>query len=783
MVSSRAKPPGVVLTPFVVTPSLNGMRRLPLLLFAILLLLVPATRAVSAPIVPPFDLYELGPLDAATNATAARDLTGWLILHQEVQGARTWYLLALPDGTPVREVSGTGRPGYLGRVREGERVVFLSSGERALREEGKGRSIHLTPSGSTVLVTPETPDRLARLAPHSFRVIERTQPPAASRPRTERDRFRKIVERTLAPRAADPRTAEEVIAIRDRLRADSLETIIRTLAEFPSGDKRSRYFARPETETVSRLYIASKLEAALGAGSVTSQSFAVTTADTSAMVTNVVGALRCGLPNAGAILVTAHYDAIGLRSDAVQLCNEGYHQPGSGCDCSQSASAIRANDACDWDWRNDPAPGANDNGSGIACLLEAARVLPGVPFEFDILFVAFQGEELGLLGSAAYADSIVGEDQEILAVFNMDQIGYNSSRNQMDLVANESSEWFADYIESTALLFTPDLAVNKHVLFFTRSDHASFWSVGIDAILLNEDIDVLYPQYHTFQDTWANTFPSSGRPNSKLQLELGGKLLIATLARLAVHYDAPDLALPAGELEALPASGSALRTGSPVRLVARVHNLGASHLTFLDTTIDTLSARVEFFDGDPDAGGVPLGGFDRRAVYRAGGVSEFSIFWTPTVGDEGFHELFAVVTGLDPGYEIEEVSRSNNVEKLSVFVEAPENSGPRLLTQYPFPNPVRGSVVDLRFYYELTQNATVTIQVFDLEATLVGEFVASALFFGEGNRSGPNRVNGASFDWKSPSGLESGVYFYTIQVGSAAGEATDEAKGKFALVR
>ena len=86
-------------------------------------------------------------------------------------------------------------------------------------------------------------------------------------------------------------------------------------------------------------------------------------------------------------------------------------------------------------------------------------------------------------------------------------------------------------------------------------------------------------------------------------------------------------------------------------------------------------------------------------------------------------------------------------------------------------------------YYELTPNATVTIQVFDWRRQLVGSFNATSLFIDDGNRAGTNDVRGDQFEWESPKGLASGIYFYTIRVSSLEGAVTDEAKGKFALVR
>jgi len=331
-------------------------------------------------------------------------------------------------------------------------------------------------------------------------------------------------------------------------------------------------------------------------------------------------------------------------------------------------------------------------------------------------------------------------------------LGYNPQRNEVDIVTNESSAWFGDYVENTALIFVPNLLVHRPDIFFPRSDHASFWKVGIDAIDLTEDVDLLYPKYHTFQDTWENTFV---RPGSEEQFVLSAKLLVATMARFSVHYDDPDFAIPSGELEAVPVSGIAPRAGSPMRITARMHNYGASKLTYLNVTTDSLTARVSFYDGDPDAGGTKIGELQRKDVYRSGGVEEFEILWTPQAGQEGFHEVHALVQGLDPGFDLEEVTPTNNRTKVGFFVQSPVTEGPRILSQYTFPNPVLGERNSFSLSYELTRDATVEIVIYDLEAQLVGEYSASSLFVDNGNRAGVNTLRGRDFNWKSPEDLES----------------------------
>ncbi|MCQ4035979.1 M20/M25/M40 family metallo-hydrolase [Kaistella montana] len=72
------------------------------------------------------------------------------------------------------------------------------------------------------------------------------------------------------------------------------------------------------------------------------------------------------------------------------------------------------------------APGANDDGSGLAAVIESARILSQSKFPVSILFVAVSGEEQGLLGAKMLADKAKAENWEIEAVLNNDMIGNNS---------------------------------------------------------------------------------------------------------------------------------------------------------------------------------------------------------------------------------------------------------------------------------------------------------------------------------------------------------------------
>jgi hypothetical protein len=69
-------------------------------------------------------------------------------------------------------------------------------------------------------------------------------------------------------------------------------------------------------------------------------------------------------------------------------------------------------------------PGVNDNGSGVACILEIARVMASIPAQYSIKFINFSAEEQGLIGSQHYVDhTVIPSNMNIVLVFNIDEVG------------------------------------------------------------------------------------------------------------------------------------------------------------------------------------------------------------------------------------------------------------------------------------------------------------------------------------------------------------------------
>lgn len=148
------------------------------------------------------------------------------------------------------------------------------------------------------------------------------------------------------------------------------------------------------------------------------------------------------------------------------------------------------------------APGADDNGSGCAALLEIGRLLAGREFDFTVRLVAFSAEETGHSGSQQHVESALLRGERILGALNMDMIAYSDQEPEdIDLVVNSNSDWLADFYSRQAVRHA-SLPVNKILdPSFTSSDHASFWEKGLSAVLMIEDVPPNNPHYHTPNDT------------------------------------------------------------------------------------------------------------------------------------------------------------------------------------------------------------------------------------------------------------------------------------------
>lgn len=181
--------------------------------------------------------------------------------------------------------------------------------------------------------------------------------------------------------------------------------------------------------------------------------------------------------------------------------------------------------------RFETAPGADDNASGVAAVLEVARILSQYSFPHTLRFVNFAGEEQFLLGSSAYAKEAREQGDLIEGMINLDMIAYETvppNDHIVEIHAGQNpfsialADAFIHSISEYGLNLVPQLIITAATW---RSDHASFWSEGYPAILGMEDFDDLNPHYHSKQDTLAHLQP-------QMMVEYT-KASVATLAQLA----------------------------------------------------------------------------------------------------------------------------------------------------------------------------------------------------------------------------------------------------------
>jgi Zn-dependent M28 family amino/carboxypeptidase len=177
--------------------------------------------------------------------------------------------------------------------------------------------------------------------------------------------------------------------------------------------------------------------------------------------------------------------------------------------------------------------GADDNATGVAGVLEIARVLAGRSLPRTLVLACWDEEERGLLGSRAWVERARTEDEPIVVYFNFDGIGVRRSEpgtqqvpggfellfpaeiaeleqrqhrgDFVAIIANRAARPFAETIAergrrrdlpSVVLELSAMLLATPLALDLQRSDHASFWHADIPAVMLTDTAEFRTPTYH-----------------------------------------------------------------------------------------------------------------------------------------------------------------------------------------------------------------------------------------------------------------------------------------------
>ena len=180
------------------------------------------------------------------------------------------------------------------------------------------------------------------------------------------------------------------------------------------------------------------------------------------------------------------------------------------------------------------APGADDNATGVATVLETARILSEYSFEYSIIYCAFSAEEIGLVGSEAYASFCADMGFDIVAYFNNDMNGYLHPGNEIhvDLIYPDNVEVLGNYYKNVANVYFPEMEV-RHIEFTKGdSDHTSFNNNGFMGIYPFEDKDNFSPYIHTLDDVIGTSVNSFEQSQRFTQMNLA---CVATLANLSTE--------------------------------------------------------------------------------------------------------------------------------------------------------------------------------------------------------------------------------------------------------
>lgn len=245
---------------------------------------------------------------------------------------------------------------------------------------------------------------------------------------------------------------------------------------------------------------------------------------------NVIGIIPGTNPamKGEAVVLCAHYDHLGLGFPDVSEGNKGKIHPG-----------------------------ADDNASGVAVLLEIARTLgKSLKPERSIIFIGFTGEESGRLGSKFYINSIKArKDIKITAAVNLDTVGRLSGQKLKVIGGSSAREWRFIFM---GIQYTVGVESELLPKDLDSSDQTSFHEAGVPAIQL---FSGAHPDYHRPGDT-------ADKIDSK------GLLKAAAVTREAIIYlsgrkepltitlkSKKPGGLPAASKPAGPSGGRRVRTG------------------------------------------------------------------------------------------------------------------------------------------------------------------------------------------------------------------------------
>jgi len=420
---------------------------------------------------------------------------------------------------------------------------------------------------------------------------------------------------------------------------------------------------------------------------------------------NVVATLPGKGPNSDRVfIICSHYDTIGINSTNWTL-----------------------------EWRTMPSPGADDNASGTAAVLEAARILSKYDFNCTIKFIAFSGEELRLHGSIHYAKLADESEENIAGVLNLDMIAYDPNLLDIDVVTNEASEWLVETMLSIQEEYgIRPLLVNRVIdPEFVYSDHAPFWNHGWNSVLVIDNHDFDAPEFYPFMHTTEDTI-------DKLDFDLATRttqIVVGALASLADPLGGtphPDLAVTEADISLLPENPD---YGQSVQVTANIRNVGEA---------DAENVRVQIWLDEPLAE-TPLLLAEELVGVQVDGSAQISAS-LDLMEWGNYHILIKA----NSDYQIFETNGSNNRAGKDIGIGSASLALGELMI---YPNPVQpNSEEKVNIAYALSKDASTRLDIY----SIAGELVYRNDFAGKFGSNNDITWDGTNLSGEKVAG---GVYF------------------------
>jgi aminopeptidase YwaD len=171
-------------------------------------------------------------------------------------------------------------------------------------------------------------------------------------------------------------------------------------------------------------------------------------------------------------------------------------------------------------------PGADDNGTGVAALLEIARALKQTPARLPVRLIAFDLEEYGLAGSRAYAQYLYEQRAPLRLMLSLEMLGYCCQAphsqhypskvlqtiypdrgnfialiGQWQTIPTMTRLWQSFRAAQVPSQWLPVINRGRIVPDTRRSDHAPFWDQGYPAVMVTDTAHLRNPHYHLPTDT------------------------------------------------------------------------------------------------------------------------------------------------------------------------------------------------------------------------------------------------------------------------------------------